>query len=228
MTGILQGRRSASRALMAMALLAASAAAAVAAGSPVEPQRNWLGLRTANFRLVGNAGEKDLRRVAQRLEQFREALGVLFPKAVLMSQSARDLLTQLDAAERHGAEPAVAHAASPGSLSGTPASRTYTPIFRKTNAGEARMAGWLTGIDCDSNGITLHIKGPGGAVTLHATRFDDVEFISYREDRQGTISCGAGCGEETVIATFRPRPNGSDHAGDAVAVEFPPPEYVPK
>ena len=33
--------------------------------------------------MLGNSSEKDLRRVGQRLEQFREAIGILFPKAVL-------------------------------------------------------------------------------------------------------------------------------------------------
>jgi hypothetical protein len=84
-----------------------------------------------------------------------------------------------------------------------------------TIAGDARVAGWLTGIDRDSRGITLHIQSPSGAVTLRPTRVDDVEFISYREDRRGTVSCGARSHEEAVIATFQPRPNGSDHAGES-------------
>jgi len=57
------------------------------AASPtsVAPQKNWLQLTTPNFRVIGGAGEGALRRVASRLEQFREALGLLFPKAVLVS-----------------------------------------------------------------------------------------------------------------------------------------------
>ena len=55
------------------------------AAPTVAPQHGWLGMQTKNFSLVGNGSEKDLRRVAQRLEQFREAIGIVLPKAVLNS-----------------------------------------------------------------------------------------------------------------------------------------------
>ncbi len=43
-------------------------------------KETWTSVRTKNFRLVGNAGEKDIRRVATRLEQFRQIFGLLLPK----------------------------------------------------------------------------------------------------------------------------------------------------
>jgi FimV-like protein len=39
----------------------------------------WVSVRTKNFLMVGNASEKDIRRVALKLEQFREAFTNLFP-----------------------------------------------------------------------------------------------------------------------------------------------------
>ncbi len=39
----------------------------------------WISVRSKNFNLIGNAGEKDIRGVAQRLEQFRETFRRLFP-----------------------------------------------------------------------------------------------------------------------------------------------------
>lgn len=44
---------------------------------------DWVEVRSKNFTLVGDAGEKDIRRVATRLEQFRETIRLLFPKANL-------------------------------------------------------------------------------------------------------------------------------------------------
>ena len=41
----------------------------------------WINVRSKNFFLVGNAGEKDIRQVATKLEQFRETFRFLFPKA---------------------------------------------------------------------------------------------------------------------------------------------------
>jgi hypothetical protein len=40
----------------------------------------WVSVRTNNFMLIGNAGEKDIRKVALKLEQFREVFTRLFPK----------------------------------------------------------------------------------------------------------------------------------------------------
>ena len=42
---------------------------------------NWLRVQTKNFTLVGNAGEKDMRQVATKLEQFRDVFTRLFTKA---------------------------------------------------------------------------------------------------------------------------------------------------
>ena len=71
------------RRLLCLALVAVATRAAAA--PPPAPQKNWLQLETPNFRVIGSAGERDLRRAATRLEQFRETLGILFPKAVLVS-----------------------------------------------------------------------------------------------------------------------------------------------
>lgn len=40
----------------------------------------WISLRSKNFYLIGNAKEKDIRKVATKLEQFRETFRLLFPK----------------------------------------------------------------------------------------------------------------------------------------------------
>jgi hypothetical protein len=42
---------------------------------------NWINVRSKNFNLIGNAGEKEIRQVATRLEQFRETFRQLFPRA---------------------------------------------------------------------------------------------------------------------------------------------------
>ncbi|HKO35284.1 MAG TPA: tetratricopeptide repeat protein [Pyrinomonadaceae bacterium] len=44
----------------------------------VQAKDNWLRVHTKNFTLVGNAGEKDLRQVATKLEQFRDVFTRLF------------------------------------------------------------------------------------------------------------------------------------------------------
>lgn len=51
------------------------------AHSTVQAKDTWTSVRSKNFFLVGNAGEKDMRKVAARLEQFREVFTRLLPGA---------------------------------------------------------------------------------------------------------------------------------------------------
>jgi len=53
-------------------------------GSPAAAAaENWTGVRTRNFFLIGDADEKDIRKTAMRLEQFRETFRLLFPQIKL-------------------------------------------------------------------------------------------------------------------------------------------------
>src|SRR5215217_9242954 len=47
--------------------------------STVAAKDTWVSVRTKNFFLLGNAGEKDIKRVGLKLEQFREVFTRLFP-----------------------------------------------------------------------------------------------------------------------------------------------------
>lgn len=51
------------------------------AAPDVRPRSGWLRMQSPNFLLVGDVSARDLRQVAERLEQFRDALGILLPKA---------------------------------------------------------------------------------------------------------------------------------------------------
>ena len=53
---------------------------AVSHASTVAAKDTWVSVRTKNFLLIGNAGEKDIRKVGLKLEQFREVFALLFPK----------------------------------------------------------------------------------------------------------------------------------------------------
>ena len=49
--------------------------------STAQAKDTWISVRSSNFFLVGNAGEKDMRKVATRLEQFRDVFTRLLPGA---------------------------------------------------------------------------------------------------------------------------------------------------
>ncbi len=53
----------------------------LAAAHAAPAKDTWTSVRSKNFYLVGNASEKDIRQVATRLEQFRDAFTRLFSKA---------------------------------------------------------------------------------------------------------------------------------------------------
>src|SRR5215211_1206664 len=47
---------------------------------PVIAKDTWVSVRTKNFLMLGNASEKDIRKVGLKLEQFREVFTRLFPR----------------------------------------------------------------------------------------------------------------------------------------------------
>jgi tetratricopeptide (TPR) repeat protein len=61
------------------------AAAVLTLSGAAAAKDQWLQVRSKNFFLIGNASEKDIRKVATRLEQFRETFRQVFRSANLVS-----------------------------------------------------------------------------------------------------------------------------------------------
>lgn len=79
-------KRSAPQIAITIAVLILMAAAAPARALPSKKDA-WIELRTANFTLFSNAGEKTVRRVGADLERLRDALSQLVPGLALNSPS---------------------------------------------------------------------------------------------------------------------------------------------
>lgn len=60
--------------------LSLSLLVAVSQHTSVYAKDTWVSVRTKNFFMLGNANEKDIRKVGLKLEQFREVFTQLFPK----------------------------------------------------------------------------------------------------------------------------------------------------
>src|SRR5438105_6475542 len=73
------------RPLRAAVLGIALALFLTAAASSATAKDTWTSVHSKNFTLVGNASEKDIRLVANRLEQFRTVFALLFPALKLNS-----------------------------------------------------------------------------------------------------------------------------------------------
>ena len=59
--------------MLALALL-------ILCGAPASGKDTWTRVQTKNFTLVGNANERDIKKIASKLETFRETLSRLLPK----------------------------------------------------------------------------------------------------------------------------------------------------
>jgi tetratricopeptide (TPR) repeat protein len=66
-------------------VVVAFCALALVPQSTIQAKDTWTSVRSQNFQLIGNAGEKDIRLVANRLEQFRTVFALLFPALKLSS-----------------------------------------------------------------------------------------------------------------------------------------------
>ena len=106
-----------------------------------------------------------------------------------------------------------------------PSAPKIRPIFRVTKPDEQRLEATIERVECVvGKGITFHFTNGEQTITANAMKFDEVEFITYRDDLTGSISCGPWKEPMRVYLTWRPgKPEGTKIA---VAIEFLP-RYFP-
>ena len=157
-----------------------------------------------------------------------------------IKEAARELLGRI--ADTKASRPAIADSVSnaPGSRSTTtPAERrlesapqgVFVPALRPVQSGETRLLGVFSAVDCQPGVLILQIETASGPVPLATARFEDVEFLTYRQDSPGSVPCGAQRPAYRVLATFRtdaPPIAGAPTANRAVAIELLPDGYVPR
>lgn len=101
----------------------------------------------------------------------------------------------------------------------------YVPALRRPAAGEVRVQGTFTFIDCRPGLIVLQLDTAKGPVRMAASSFKALELVAHREDAPS----GAGCGKQfpalPAVGTFRvtdtPIP-GANTPNRAVALELVP------
>ncbi len=186
----------------------------------------------------------NLAQLYARRGRFSEARALAEPIAARGTladrEKARICLTRLAEAENRARLAQGARSAPDGTRAaeqtGTKAARSQEaveanwggPSYREPQAGETRQTGFLEAIDCDAGGLVLRLRVTGRVLRFTAAQFEDVAFISYREDLKGKASCGPRNPADPVILTSRPpaksaRPaagKGARTDGVAVAVEF--------
>ena len=180
-------------------------------------------------------------RAHAELRDFQSARNTLAPLLtpsypVTIRDRARSLMGQVvrmeDAHKRSGAIPPPSGAAPPPAsptLTTTTESPSRLPagsqwVFRELKAGEQRTEGTLEAIECSrTGGITLVVRADGTVKRFTARQFPDIDFITYREQQGGAISCGNRKPPDAVYVTWLPLEKPAPGAaGRPVAVEFLP------
>ena len=184
-------------------------------------------LAPARFEDTLRLAEVFLRR--KEYAKARSVLGPLMtnPRAAEIRDRVRTQLASVASAERDAAVPA-----SDAAPAAEPAPSGPSLDLRRLQSGEERTAGTLARIDCDrKKGVTFHVRVESRTEEYRAARFQDVEFVSYRDDLLGEVKCGAREPEDLIYVTWKagePGSAGAPAARTIVAVEFLPKDYKPK
>jgi tetratricopeptide (TPR) repeat protein len=102
--------------------------------------------------------------------------------------------------------------------------------LRPVKNGELRVLGMFRTIECRPDVVVLHVDADGRLLRIGARQLGDVDFITYRSEPAGSVSCGALPTPVRVLATYRARatPTSSGATdGDVVAIELLPDGYTP-
>lgn len=93
------------------------------------------------------------------------------------------------------------------------------PMYRALKPGERRAEGLLRRIVCQGRGpVTFVVKEKEAVVQYTAPQLTSVEYIVYRKDFRGPVSCeGFGAGEPVYVTW---KPEGKKQR--AIAIEFRP------
>lgn len=98
----------------------------------------------------------------------------------------------------------------------------FVPVFRQVEAGEQRLEGVLERIDCSPDApVRFMVRDASGLTALAVARMADVDFVSYRGDLTGGVSCGPFKDPMRVYVTWREGPPPGLQK-TVVAVEFLP------
>ena len=106
---------------------------------------------------------------------------------------------------------------------------TAIPFLRLLQPGETRVVGTLRAIECRQNRIVFRVDA-ARPMAFTATKFDNVDFISYDPKAPPSVSCGNVTPLARVAATYRPQAASTDAGmdGEMVAVELLPEGFTPR
>ena len=153
--------------------------------------------------------------------EIREAARRALARVATAEREARTLASE---AERR------ASADAPEAPRPTMEQGAYIPTLRSLQAGESRVMGQFSAVECLRSAIVLQVDAASGPVRLAVKGFDEVEFLTYRPDSPTSVACGPQKPSFRVLATFRTDAPvaGANTPNRAVAIELLPDGFTPK
>lgn len=116
------------------------------------------------------------------------------------------------------------YAKTVGPGAGLPDDSAPVPVFREVQPGETRISGLLAAIECTPGGVTLVVRAEDRTLRITTGSFDAMEFITYRADLTGQVTCSPRNPPDPVLVTWP----GEPPAGDAVQTPRAVVEFTPK
>lgn len=163
--------------------------AVLSSSTTAHAKDEWISVRSKNFYLIGNASDKEIRGVAQKLEQFRETFRLLFPNVRLNTPIQTNVVVFKSAS-------------------------SYKPFKPKKADGKADtgIAGYFQGGE-DVNYITLSTEG--GRDDMYGTIFHEyVHFIINTNFGQSTVPPWFNEGLAEFYQVYRIEDNQKVYLGD--------------
>ncbi|MDT7779610.1 MAG: hypothetical protein QOC99_2122 [Acidobacteriota bacterium] len=191
------------------------------------PRRLDLALMLAQAELPGGQFE-EARRLAEPIarraddEHLRAQAEALIARIDARQQQAARLRSQADEAAKLEAQ---LDAATPTQPCDMPVQGG--PHYKKLRFEGTQACGRLAEIECADGGVVLHVETRAGTLRLRAEDLSGVRFVTYTASvKTGRISCGMREPADSVLVTYRVRPdNKKVFDGDALAVEFIPEDW---
>ena len=98
--------------------------------------------------------------------------------------------------------------------------------LRKPLAGETRLLGTLTRIECSGGGLVFTFEAEGRTLRLTSRDFDSLQIVAYTPQAGSQLSCGPRKLQSRVVVTFRAAKAARAKAdGEMVALEFVPDNF---
>jgi len=126
-----------------------------------------------------------------------------------------------------GSAPSSADGRSVAANDGPPPGGGRQALYRTVGDGERRLDGMLEAIECTPGEIVIVVRDASGPHRFSAPKFEAIEFITYRDDMKGTVTCGPqGRAMRVYLTSRQPAKDEAKLAtgleGVAVAVEYLP------